>query len=87
MPSGIKVIVDRGYWGLNIHVFAPADPDHPSEGLCGNNNGNPDDDIGHWKTWSEFGEHWRYPLYCHTITMMYTQKGCPFIYSDTFFAP
>ena len=60
LPSGVKVIVNRRSWGLNLNVWAPADPEYPSEGLCGDNNGNPDDDFGQWNTPNLFGEHWRY---------------------------
>ena len=60
LPSGVKIIVDRHNWGLNLYVWAPADPDNPSEGLCGNNNGNANDDFGQWNSPNQFGEHWRY---------------------------
>ena len=56
LPSGVKVIVDRQSWGLNLNVWAPQDPGHPSEGLCGNNNGNPNDDFGQWHPANQFGE-------------------------------
>ncbi|XP_028406132.1 von Willebrand factor D and EGF domain-containing protein-like isoform X2 [Dendronephthya gigantea] len=59
LPSGVKVIVDRQSWGLNIYVWAPADLEHPSEGLCGNNNENSNDDFGQWNSPNQFGEHWR----------------------------
>ena len=60
LPSGVKVIVDRQGWGLNLYVWAPADPENPSEGLCGDNNGNPDDDFGLSNAANLFGERWRY---------------------------
>ena len=56
LPSGVNVIVDRQSWGLNLNVWAPQDPGHPSEGLCGNNNGNPTDDFGRWHSAKQFGE-------------------------------
>ncbi|XP_028411917.1 neurogenic locus notch homolog protein 2-like [Dendronephthya gigantea] len=59
LPSGVRVAVNRGLRGLNIMVTAPVDPEHPCDGLCGNNNGNPDDEFGKWNTPNEFGEHWR----------------------------
>ncbi len=71
LPSGVKVIVDRQYWGLNVYVWAPADPDHASEGLCGNNNEDANDDFGQWKSANQFGEHWRYISYAtHTDLLL-----------------
>ena len=59
LPSGIKVIVDRQNWGMNLYLWAPMDKNNPSEGLCGNNNGDPNDDFGQFNSPNQFGEHWR----------------------------
>ena len=53
--------VTRLSWGLNLLVSAPIDIKHPSEGLCGNNNGKRGDDLS-GKTPDEFGESLRYIL-------------------------
>lgn len=73
--------MDRQYWGLNLYVWAPADPEHPSEGLCGDNNGNPNDDFGQWKSANQFSEQWRYcyvePFSLYTINSINTGATSP----------
>ncbi|XP_013405703.1 von Willebrand factor D and EGF domain-containing protein [Lingula anatina] len=43
-PSGAYVIVDIRYFGLNLYVHVPSDDRGKVEGLCGNNNGNRNDE-------------------------------------------
>ncbi|XP_028411934.1 von Willebrand factor D and EGF domain-containing protein-like [Dendronephthya gigantea] len=57
LPSGVVVTVERRYWGLSTYVKAPRpvnDEQHNIDGLCGNFNGNPNDDFG-GKSVNEFG--------------------------------
>lgn len=52
LPSGVQVKIERRYWGLSTYITAPSpfdkskkDPKHRSKGLCGNYNGDPNDDF------------------------------------------
>ena len=45
LPSGVTVKISRARWGLSTYVKAPQNANEDSEGLCGNFNGDPNDDI------------------------------------------
>ena len=60
------VTIQRMYWGLSTYIKAPTpfnqntlNVDHHSEGLCGNYNGNPNDDLTDGME-IQFAESYRY---------------------------
>ena len=74
------MIATRYSWGFNINVWAPVDPNHPSEGLCGNNNNDPNDYYSKWSTPEEFGENWRYNCNIYIIEQSVVETVASFLF-------
>lgn len=45
MKSGAVVEAHCAYWGMSLYVTVPGADTSATVGLCGNNNGNPRDDL------------------------------------------
>lgn len=45
MKSGAVVEAHSAYWGMSLYVTVPGVDTKATVGLCGNNNGNPNDDL------------------------------------------
>ena len=45
MKSGAVVEAHCAYWGMSLYVTVPGVDTSATVGLCGNNNGNPHDDL------------------------------------------
>lgn len=45
MASGVTVLVITRDWGMSVYVTVPEDDNGKTSGLCGNNNGNAEDDM------------------------------------------
>ena len=63
LPSGVQVTIKRMYWGLSTYIKAPTpynennpNSDHHSEGLCGNYNGNANDEFSTFQNPVQFAE-------------------------------
>ena len=67
LPSGTVVKIKRYYWGNNVEVQAPKSDKTKTEGMCGNFDGDPNNEFefggpdGDQKTADQnsFGESWR----------------------------
>ena len=45
LPSGAAVKLVASYWGMSVYVRVAEDDDEKTEGFCGNNNGDRNDDM------------------------------------------
>ena len=45
LPSGTIVRIQHNYWGNNVYLQAPQSDRNKTQGMCGNFNGNQDDDF------------------------------------------
>ena len=64
LPSGVQVTIKRMYWGLSAYIKAPTpynetNPNSDSKGLCGNYNGNANDEFATFQDPVQFAESYR----------------------------
>lgn len=45
LPSGTRIKVIREFYGMNVYLYAAGDDESPTPGLCGNFNGNQNEEF------------------------------------------